>query len=612
MRDDLLYFYERELGFLRRMGAQFADRYPKVAARLQLEPTKCEDPHVERLLEGFAFLAARVHLKLEDDFPEVSHALLEVVYPHLVRPIPSMSIVEMQLDPEQGKLPAGVLVPRDAILRSRPVAGTACTFRTCYDTTLWPVTVAEAQWTPTDRLRPPIAAPDAVAALRLVLRCLPDVSFSGISLSALRFHLTGESSVSYALYELLCSRCVRIVVREPGGKPNAKQVVLSPSVLQPGGFGKNEGMLPFSRRSFLGYRLLQEYFTFPDKFLFLELGGFDQLRAAGFGPEAEFIFLISPFERTDRRQILEGGIDERSFRLGCTPIVNLFPQTAEPILLTQQKHEYLLVPDVRRRESVEVFSVDEVVGVTPGAPDVVEFDPIYSLRHGADSSAPRLFWSATRRATSWREGAGSDVFLSFVDLSTRIVHPDEDVATVRTTCHNGDLPSRLPIGLGENDFQMEGGGPIRSIRALLKPTEVLQPPLGKPLLWRLISQLSLNYLSLVDGAEPLQEILRLHNAGETAAGERNIQGLLAVRSEPGYARVQTEHGISFARGRHVHVELDEERFTGGGAFLFASVLERFLGMYASMNSFTALTARTRQRQADLHTWNPRAGWKPLL
>jgi type VI secretion system protein ImpG len=612
MRDDLLYFYERELTYLRRMGALFAEQYPKVASRLQLEPNKCEDPHVERLLEGFAFLAARVHYKLEDDFSEISHALLDVVYPHYVRPIPSMSLVEMQLHQEQGKLPDGLHVPRDSLLRSRPVAGTACTFRTCYDVRLWPVNVAAAEWTTTDRLRPAVAAPDAVAALRLHLRCLPDVSFSGLSLSKLRLHLAGESSITYPLYELLLSRCTRILVREPGGKKDAKQIVLPASALQPAGFGADEGMLPFSRRSFLGHRVLQEYFTFPEKFLFLELGGFDQIREAGFGADAELVFLISSFERGERRQVLESGVDEGTFRTGCTPIVNLFPQTAEPILLTQQKHEYPLVPDARRRESVEVYSVDGVVGVTPGAPDVVEFEPLYSLRHGVDTAGPRIFWSTARRPSSWKSDGATDVYLSFVDLSTRVVFPTEDVATVRTTCHNGDLPSRLPIGLGDDDFQLEGGAPIRSIRALLKPTAVRQPPLGKPQLWRLISQLSLNYLSLVEGPDPLQEILRLHNAGDGAAGERNIQGIAALRSEPGYARVLTEHGISFARGRQVAIELDEERFTGGGAFLFAQVLERFLGMYATMNSFTALTARTRQRQNALHSWPPRAGWKQLL
>ena len=226
MRDELLEYYERELSFLRTMGQAFAKRYPKVASRLQLEATKCEDPHVERLLEGFAFLAARVHLKVDDDFPEVSEALLNVVYPHYVRPIPSMSLAQFHLDPEQGKLTAGHHIPRGAMLYSRPVDGVPCKFRSCYDTTLWPLTVGAAEWTTPDRLRPAVKAPDAVAALRVELRCLPGVTFEMLDLSTLRLHLSGESNVVATLYELLCSRCTRILVRDPRAGGAAKTVPL--------------------------------------------------------------------------------------------------------------------------------------------------------------------------------------------------------------------------------------------------------------------------------------------------------------------------------------------------------------------------------------------------
>jgi len=610
VRDDLLYYYERELAFLRRMGAEFADRYPKVASRLQLEQAKCEDPHVERLLEGFAFLAARVHLKIDDDFPEVSESLLDVVYPHYVRPVPAMSLVEFELDPEQGKLTTGLSVPRGSQLYSRPVAGVPCRFQTCYDTTLWPLTVAAAQWTTPERLRPAVRAPEAAAALRLELRCLPEVRLDQLDVDTLRLHLAGEGTVVYALYELLASNVVRILVRDPDGR--AKPVVLGPEALQPVGFGEHEGMLPFPRRSFLGYRLLQEYFTFPEKFLFFDLGGFAELRAAGFGARAEFVFLVSPFERGDRRQLLESGVTERTVRLGCTPIVNLFPQVAEPVLLSQRRHEYRLAPDARR-PTTEVFSVDEVVGVTPGARDPLRFEPFYAHRHGGDRARPQHFWQARRRPARWRQDEGTDVFLSFVDLSARTMFPTLDAVTARLTCFDGNLPSRLPFGGEASDFELKGGGPLRRISALVKPTPVVQPPLGKPQLWRLISQLSLNYISLVDeGAEPLQEILRLHNTGDDAAGEKQIQGVTQVRSAASHARVVGEHGLAFARGRRVEVELDEEQFAGGGAYLFASVLERFLGLYASLNSFSALTARSRQRRRPLGEWTPRSGWRSLL
>jgi type VI secretion system protein ImpG len=611
VRDDLLYYYERELTYLRRMGAEFAQRYPKVASRLQLEPDKCEDPHVERLLEGFAFLAARVHLKIEDDFPELTESFLNIVYPHYIRPQPSMSLVEFQLDPEQGKLTTGFRIPRDALLYSRSVGGVPCKFRTCYDTVLWPLEVAAAQWLTPDRLTPPVMDAQAAAAFRLELRCLPEITFDKLELDTLRLHLNGETNLVFTLYELLCNNCVRVLVRQPGS--NRPPLLLPADAIRPAGFGEDEGMLPYPGRSFLAYRLLQEYFSFPEKFLFLDLSGFDAIRAAGFGDAAEFVFLISPYERTDRRPMLEAGVSSRAVRLGCTPVVNLFAQTSEPILLDQRRHEYPIVPDARRRHTTEVFSVDEVVGISPGSTEPIRFEPFYSYRHGVERGRRQTFWYARRRPTGWRTDGGTDVYLSFVDLSQRTVHPALDAVTARLTCFNGDLPARLPFGNEAGDFELPGGGPVKRTVALVKPTGVVQPPLGKPQLWRLISQLSLNYLSVVEGGtDALRELLRLHNVSDTPSGQRQIEGITGVRSAPHHSRVVGEYGVSFARGRRVEIEFDETQFAGAGLYLFASVLERFLGLYASLNSFCVLAARSQQRKGLLREWAPRAGWKPVL
>jgi len=299
VRDDLLDYYERELTFLRQMGAEFAEKYPKIASRLQLEADRCEDPHVERLIEGFAFLAGRVHLKIDDEFPEVTEALLGILFPHYTHPIPAMSVVEFHLDPEQGKLTTGLKVPRGSLLYSRPVDGVPCRFRTCYDTTLWPLTVAEAQWTTPDRLQPPVKGGSAVAALRFDLACLADVSFDKLALGSLRFYLSGESNLVHALYELLLNNCAQILVRDPAN-PKLRPIELPAGSLRSIGFGEDEAMLPYTRRSFAGYRLLQEYFAFPEKFFFIELAGLEALAAAGFRERAQFVVLISPFERADR------------------------------------------------------------------------------------------------------------------------------------------------------------------------------------------------------------------------------------------------------------------------------------------------------------------------
>lgn len=611
MRDELLEYYERELTYLRQIGAEFAARYPKVASRLQLEPTKCEDPHVERMLEGFAFLAARVHLKIDDDLPEISQSMMELVYPHYVRPIPSLSIVQFHVDPEQGKLSTGFKVPRETLLYSRPVAGMPCKFRTCFDTTLWPVSIAAAEWKTPERLRPPIrSGPEVMAVLRLEIRCFADVSFDKLELDSLRLFLNAESSMAYPLYELMANNCRQIIVRDltPGSKK--QPLTLPASTLRPGGFDEAEALLPYPHRSFTGYRLLQEYFAFPQKFLFFELGGFQKMAAAGFGSAAEVLMLISPFERAERQQSLEMGVSHETFRLGCTPVINLFQQTSEPILVDQTRHEYLIVPDARRKHTTETFSVDTVLGVRPNAAGTVPYQPFYSYHHEAGSQA---FWFSTRRPCGWRVDGSTDVYVSFVDLSGRPAFPSEDSVTLRLTCFNRDLPSRLPFGNEDGDFELEGGGPIKKVVALVKPTSVLHPPLGRALHWRLISQLSLNYLSIVDGGtDALREILRLYNFGDHPFHERQIQGILSVNSRPALTQVTSEEGVSFVRGRRVEIEFDEEQFAGGGVYLFASLLERFIGLYVTMNSFTVLSARARQRKEPFRPWPPRTGNRILV
>jgi type VI secretion system protein ImpG len=611
MRDDLLYYYERELSFLRHMGADFAKRYPKVASRLLLEPTKCEDPHVERLLEGFAFLAARTHLRLDDDFPEISEALLNLIYPHYIRPIPSMSLVQFELDPDQASVTSGFKIPRGTQLYSRPVSNERCRFVTCYDTTLWPITVSAAQWTAPDRLRPAVRVTDAVAALRLELRCQADLTFAELDLDTLRVYLSSEGNLTSSLYELLCNNCVRVMLRDPDPKSKRAPIVLPSTAIRAVGFEDEEGMLPYPRRSFLGYRVLQEYFTFPEKFHFLDISGFAEARAAGFGGAVEVVFLISAFERADRRQMIEAGVGPSTFSLGCAPAINLFRKESEPIALDQRRPEYVVEPSNHLREAYQVYSVDDVMASTVGSAETVRFHPFYAHRHRS-ARDEKCFWYAARRPTPWRRDGSTEVYLTFVDLSGRVAHPEHDAITAYVTCFNGDLPSLLPFGNEAGDFELPGGGPIRRVLTRVKPTPVVQPPLGKPQLWRLISQLSLNYLSLVDGgADALREVLRLHNFLDSASVDRQIDGLVNVRSSPVHSRVVSEHGISFARGRRVEIEFDESQYAGGSVYLFASVLERFLGMYVSLNSFTTLAARTQQRKGLLREWAPRSGWKAL-
>jgi type VI secretion system protein ImpG len=611
MRDELLFYYERELTWLRQMGAQFAEKYPKVASRLLIEPGKCEDPHVERLLEAFAFLAARVHLKVDDDFPEITQSLLGIVYPHFVRPIPSMSIVEFQVDVEQGGLTTGLKIEKESMLYSKPVGGVPCKFRTSYETTLWPLAVTATGWTSPDRLQPALRATDAAHALRLELRSGSDAPLPKLGIDNLRFHLFGEGSMVHVLYELLCSKVTAVVVRDPAN-PKLPAVTLPPSCIRPVGFAADEGMLPYPRRSFTGYRLLQEYFAMPEKFLFVDISGLSGVWG-GFKNTVEIVFLISNAGSEDRRQRLEIGISPKTFRLGCTPIINLFPQTAEPLLMDQHKYEYPVIPDIRRPAAMEVFSVDSVNSIDAATRETVTYQPFYSYRHESFQRQLECFWTSSSRLSTRANDDALDVYLTLVDRSMRPTFPDADTLTIRTTCSNRNLPARLPFGSEDGDFQLESNAPIKRIVALKKPTVPLRPSTNKASLWQLVSHLSLNYLSLVsEGRDALQQILRLYDFTDSPVAQRMIEGISTLNSRPHFARLVSENGISFVRGTRVEIELDEEQFVGGGVYLFASVIEQFLALYASLNSFTQLAASMRGGKEVLHEWPPRAGQNILI
>lgn len=618
MTEEFLTYYERELQVLRQLGADFAEKYPKIAARLVLEADKCEDPHVERLLEGFAFLAARIHQKLDDDFPEITQGLLNIVYPHYLAPMPSASIAQFRLDRTQSQLTNGYAIPAGTTLRSRASGGMMCRFRTCSPTTLWPLDVTEAQWVTPDRISPPLRAPGALAAIRLKLQCVGDASLDKLDLDELRFYLDGPADLTHSLYEVLFNNCQAVYVRNPE-RPRDAATQLLPGSLSPGGFDESDALLPYPKRSFPGYRLLHEYFLYPEKFLFARISGLRSILAQSYGKSAELIFFVSTFEREDRWQMLELGVRPETFRLSCTPIVNLFEQTSEPIWLDQTQYEYPIIADARRHGSMDVFSVNRVVSQRAGSPDLTEYEPFYSLRHSDTLQSRKTFWYARRRANPARNDQ-TDVMLALVDLTGRARVPTADAVTVRLTCTNRDLPSRLPFGNPAGDFELEDGGPVMQIVAIEKPTTSGPAFSARDSLWRLVSHLSLNHLSLVSdpdrgedgsGAEALREILRLYNVTNSISTERKIQGVLSVRSQPHFARVLSQAGMSFARGQLVQLELDEEQFVGSGAYLFSEVLDRFFGMYVSLNSFTQLEVSTNLRREVMKRWAPRAGRKIL-
>jgi len=617
MTDELLGYYERELTFLRQLGAEFAQKYPKVAGRLLLEPDRCEDPHVERLIEASAFLASRVHRKIDDEFPELTESLLNVLYPNFLAPIPSVSIVQFQVDPENVNLRIGHTIPRGSTLRSDPVQGQPCRFRTCYPVTIWPLEALEARF----ELPPPGAAVPAGTRtmLRLQMRTLAGIPFAQMRekgsertdpLTHLRFFLAGEGKVTFALYELLANDVLQVELH-PEGSAGPAPLRLTAEAVRAVGFEQNESLLPYSERSFQGYRLLQEYFAFPEKFLFVDVSGLEPAVTQGFPPAVDLLFFL-------RREFpLEKSVSADTFRLNCTPIVNLFSHMAEPIRLTHLQSEYRVIPDVSRPLATEVYSVDEVSSVRTDSETPINYEPFYSIRHGIGGEEPQTFWHATRRPSGRKDDEGTDVFLTLVDLGFRPSVPDVETLNIRATCSNRDLPALLPFGrTGGTDFELEGAGVYTAIRCLRKPTASLRAPLRRGAQWRLISHLSLNFLSLVEGEgaggpEALREILKLYDFANSSASRQQIAGLTRVSARRVLRRIGSASS-GFVRGIEVSVELDEAQFIGSGVFVFASVLERFLALYSSVNSFSQLVASTQQREDLLKRWAPRAGEQIVL
>ena len=630
MRDELLGYYERELVFLRRMGGEFARKYPKIAARLQLDEEKIEDPHVERIVEAFAFLTGRIGLKLDDELPEITESFINLLYPHYLSPIPSMAIAQFVYGSPKDKLTSVQKLDRNAKLNSRPVDGTPCRFRTTYDVNLVPVELKSAA------LESP-APKDArgkysESFIRLSMQCYGDADLhelkhgdTGNPPESLRFYIDGDPQLVFPLYEMIFNHATAVEFRAketPLGNKILKTltniqlkqpdpvIIPAAEAIKQVGFSDTESILPYTKRSFMGYRLLTEYFSFPYKFLFFDIFGLDKAIARKFG--SHFDILIHLKDVTPPI----APVTTDTFRMGCTPIVNLFSRMADPLYLDQQKYEYQIIPDVHRQSTTEIYSVDGVVTSDPRTNITREYAPFYSLKHAYGEQMEKAFWYPTRRASQRPNDQGTEIFLSLVDVNFNPRVPAVEVLNVRTTCTNRDLPARLPFGGKEGDFEVEGTALVSRVRCLTKPTETIRPPQRRSAQWRLISHLNLNYISLLsaEGGNPdaLQEILSLYNFDDSSVSRKQILGITGIKSRKAVRQIGGRIGAGFVRGIETTLTFNEEQYVGSGMFLFGCVLERFLGLYASVNSFNQTVLRTEQREEDVKQFPPRAGEQELM
>jgi len=601
MDDALLNYYEQELSYIRQMGAEFAGKYPKIAGRLLLEHDKSSDPHTERLIEAFAFISGRIHKKIDDDFPEITQSLFNVIYPHYNNPIPSLTIA--RFDPMMQNISeAGYRIDRGTKLYSKPVYGTPCQFTTCQPVEIWPVEVAAAG------LRDPrVLINDAQQAIYIQLKTANNLPVSKLAWKSLRFYLHGQHQQVFHLYELLFNNVCQVECELAGNMGSPHRILLAPSPIGHVGFEEDESALAFPKRSFPGYRLLFEYFCFPEKFLFFDLQGLGKLKDAPVGDTLDIWIYLN---RTAKPNLV---VNRDTFCLNAAPAINLFSKIAEPIRVEQRRTEYRVVPDMRRQEVTEVFSVDRVMASGANRTDeIYDYRPFYSIRHHLnenEAQSRNAFWNIQRRESGKKGDNGTEVYLSFTDLNFRPTDPGVEILTLHTTCTNRDLPSRLPFGAPEGDFDLEIAAPLVKVSGIMKPTAARRPSLGGSLHWRLISHLSLNYLSIVEGGEEaLREILSLYDFDNSPATRQQISGISRLTSR----YVTKRMGQSIGRGIQVTIEFDEEKYVGTGIFLFACILERFLGQYVSVNSFSQLVAKTIQKKEVFKAWAPRSGNRILL
>lgn len=621
----LLHYYNRELQHLRDSAGEFADEFPKIAGRLSLTGFECADPYVERLLEGFAFLAARVQLKLDTAHGTFAQHLLEMVYPHYLAPVPSMAVVQFQPNPNEGSLNTGFVVPRGAGLRSPLGKGdaTACEYRTGHPVTLWPLELTEAEYfvNVTAVLGPAASsAPRARAGLRLRLRATGGIGLAELPLERLPLFLRGADELPFRLYEQLLGHGVAVLARAPG-RPSPWFQWLEPGALRALGFTDDEALLPPSPPSFQGYRLLSEYFAFPQRYLFVELGGLAPAMRRSRGEELELIVL---FDRVE--PLFEGVLGPSHFALYCAPAVNLFPRRADRIHLNDKVTEYHVVPDRTRPLDFEVYRVDNVTGHGTAEDGEQPFLPFYAshdlIRRSGDGAYYTLrrvkrVLSTKARLRGPRSGyIGHEVFVALVDARAAPYRHDLRQLSLRLLCTNRDLPMQMPVGSGRTDFVLETGAPVAAIRCVAGPSRPRPSLADGENAWRLISHLSLNYLTLADsnpeqGAVALRELLRLYGDPNDAAVQKQIDGLLSVRARPATRRIPLPGPIAFGRGAEVDLLFEDAAFGGTGVFLLGAVLEHFVARYASLNSFTQTVVRSHER-GEVMRWPVRMGRRPTL
>lgn len=621
----LLEYYNVELQHLREMGAEFAQQFPKIAGRLGMTGLEVADPYVERLIEGVAFLASRVQLKLHAEFPRFTQALLDIVYPHYLAPTPAMLVAQLQPDAGDPGLAASKTVPRGTAMTALMGKDdqTACDFRTAHDVVLWPLHIVSATYfsfapdLPLNALR--LAQP-IKGGVRIRLKASAELKFAQLPLDRLSFYISGGDETANKLYELCVGHTIGALVLPAKGAARSHEF-LPPGNIRPVGFDDREALLPVTLRGFRGYRLLQEYFAFPQRYRFVEVAGLASVVKRAPVDEIELVLLFGRGEPG-----LESIVDKTNFSLFCTPAINLFSRRADRIHVSDNTHEYHVVADRTRPMDFEIYEVTGVTGHGGGADRDQKFLPLYSAyvshrdrEHPAYFTVrrePRLPSSAQKRRGARSTYIGTEVFVSLVDPAEAPFRSDLRQLSLQTLCTNRDLVLQMPIGLGATDFTLDVAAPVKSIRVVSGPSRPAAPLTDGAVAWRAINHLSLNYLSLVNvsaeqGASALRELLDLYVPSANIGVKKQLDGMRAMAVHPVVRRLPGSRPIAFGRGLEITVTVDELAFEGASAFLLGAVLARYFTAHVSINSFTETVLRSESR-GEIQRWVPQWGARPTL
>ncbi|WP_027815280.1 type VI secretion system baseplate subunit TssF [Paraburkholderia bannensis] len=611
--EELLPYYERELSFLRRYSREFAERYPKIAARLAMTGEHCEDPHVERMIESFALLGARINKRLDDDYPEFTEALLEVLYPHYLRPFPSCSVAQLGTSAAFSHLTAPAVIARGTELKSRPLRGVQCRFRTAYDVTLAPIRVAEARYMPVAMAPVSIVLPgDATGVISITFESTsPQLDIAALKVPKLRAHLSGEQSFIAALGDCLFVNAIGAWV-EP--ERSGRWTALRELPFVQAGFGEDEALIDFPAKSHPAYRLLTEYFAYPAKFDFVDFDLAAMSAATGRCHRITLHVVLKEVRGDSHEARLLDTLAAHHLRLFCTPVVNLFKQHGEPIRLNHQAIAYPVIAEARRAFAYEVYSIDTVNLVQQRANEetVVEFRPFYSLRHGEAARAGH-YWFARRDEWVAQKSPGYETEISIVDIDFDPAAEQTDTLSLELTCTNRDLPAGLAVGLEGGDLFMEGGSLTNHISLLARPTPCVRFERRQAAHWRLISHLSLSHVSLTGGgAGTLKEMLALYDMRRSAVSSRHIDGIVDVEQRAAVQWLPGKPFATFVRGVEIRVTVDEDHFVGTSLGTFVRVLDVFFGLYVHINSFVQLVVISELTGEEILRCKPRSGESILV